>query len=66
MPRAFLVELQRKKDAVKYDAHADGPRTLSKTGDANLDCAFVKNILSTTELDFEKSTNRIRLITRPG
>ena len=32
-----------------------GPRTQSKTADANLDCALVGNALFTLILDFEKS-----------
>ena len=33
-----------------------GPRTPSKTAEANLNCAFVENALFTPTLDCEKST----------
>ena len=41
-PCALLLELQRSKDT---DRCAGGPRTTSRTTDANLDCAFVENAL---------------------
>ena len=52
-PRALLPELQRYKD---FCARRRGPRTLSTTADANLDCAFVENELFPPILDCEKST----------
>ena len=47
-PRALLPELQRYKDTVRcaaLGAEVRGPRTPSRTTDANLDCAFVENAL---------------------
>ena len=42
-PRALLLEIQRNKDTV--EAHRGLRTTASRTTDANLDCAFVKNAL---------------------
>ena len=45
----------------------EGTRTLSKTTDANIDCAFVENALFYTDSLIVKSQqNRIELVTRPG
>ena len=42
-PRALFPELQRYQYTVM--SRRRGPRTPSKTADANLDCAFVENSL---------------------
>ena len=45
-PRALLPELQRYKDTVRCVVlRCGGPKTLSTTTVANLDCAFVENAL---------------------
>ena len=55
-PHALLPE-QRNKDTVRCAAlGAEGPRTPSKTGDANLDCTFVKKHNFQLILVREKST----------
>ena len=45
-----------------------GPRTQSKTADANLDCAFVENALYRPKQSLigNGQQNRIELATRPG
>ena len=47
LPHVLLPELQRIKDAVVLVccSRRRGPRTLSRTTDTNLDCAFVENAL---------------------
>ena len=48
-----------------WRARHGGPRTLSKTIDAKLDCAFVENALFYT-LIVKGHENRVELMTRPG
>ena len=49
-PRALLPELQRYKNNCQvWRARRGGPRTLSTTTDANLDCAFIENALLYTD-----------------
>ena len=47
LPRALLPELQRIKDTHRQGCRArrGGPRTPSRTTDANFDCTFVENAL---------------------
>ena len=71
LPRALLPELQRNKDTVRYAccARCRGPRTPSKTANANLDCEFVENAHFFTylwSLIVKSLQDGIELVNRPG
>ena len=48
-----------------YEVCRAGPRLLSKTTIANLDCAFFESALSYRSLNVKSQQNRIELVTRP-